>query len=150
MPSGRDGYRAHSNGEEDIGFLNEATPVAHHILLPDTSLEAHRRDALRQFTIAVQPTRILEYADDGVASIEPHVFYVPLLTNQKALDPFILIATSTMIVSNHDINHGLVPSANCHGFPPMDKWRFVFIMPPDLTLRSLRPWALDMRLLSSC
>lgn len=116
-----------------------------HILLHDKSLEVSRKHALKQqLMVKINPSAIEEYSDDVLASIKPDVFYVPESTNRKALDSFtwidgILYIFQFTIAPNHRINRGPVDFAEKHGFPPMDDWRFVFVIPPNLTLISPRP-----------
>jgi hypothetical protein len=81
--------------------------------------------------------------------IEPNIFYVLEATNQSALDSFILLDDvlyifQITIKSTHNINHGLIKSANNYGFPPMDRWQLVFIIPPNHTLMVPQPWRLAM------
>ena len=93
------------------------------IHLRDTSLEISRRQASSQLvSVDIQPSETLEYMDDGLESLEPNVFYVPEKTNKSALDSFILIDDILYIFQMtikpiHDINHGLIDSADHHDFP---------------------------------
>jgi hypothetical protein len=125
-----------------------------HVFLYDQSLETSRQQALRQpAPVDIEPSKTLEYTDDGLQSLEPNVFYVPEKTNESAIDFFILVDDFLYIFQmtirhRHDINHGLMDSADRYGFPPMDKWRFVFIIPPNLLLRVPQPWKLKLRSLS--
>ena len=48
----------------------------------------------------------------------------------------------------HDINRGLIDSADRYHFPPRAKWRFVFIIPPNLVLAVPQPWKLALWSLS--
>ena len=125
-----------------------------HEQLRDRSLEISRRQALNQrVSVDIQPSKTLEYMDDRLESLEPNVFYVPEKSNKSALDSFILVGGilyifQMTIKSTHDINRGLIDSANRHNFPPMDKWRFVFIIPLNLLLKVPQPWTQELRSLS--
>lgn len=125
-----------------------------HIHLHNKLLEASRQRALQQkIVIHVNPSQTLEYTDDGLSSIEPDIFYVPELTNQVALDLFILLngllfLFQFTIAGTHDIKPGLVDFlATCQDIPPMDKWRFVFILSPNSTVICPQPWRLELRTL---
>lgn len=124
-----------------------------HVLLRNRSLEASRQQAFQQaLTVCVKPSWTLEYTDDGPSSIESDVFYVPELSNQVALDSFILLNGFLYIFQftigeKHDIKLGLVDFATRLDLPSMDKWRFVFILPPNSTLVCPQPWRLEMHTL---
>ena len=107
----------------------------------------------QRLAVKIQPKKTLEYKDDGLQSIESDVFYVPSLDNQTAFHSFILLDNllyifQMTIASSHDINQGLITVANSYSFPPREKWRFVFIIPPNLTLSVPQPWKLNLRSLS--
>lgn len=125
-----------------------------HIYLHNASLEISREQALgQQVSVDIQPSKTLEYMDDGLKSLEPNVFYVPKKTNQSAFDSFILVNGIIYIFqmttgTKHGINHGLVDSAHRFHFPLRDKWRYVFIIPPQLVLTVPQPWKLALRSLS--
>lgn len=116
-----------------------------HITLRNTSLEIFRQEALtQQFTVEIKPSETIEYTEDSIPSIKSNIFYVPELNNQKAFDSFIMLdgflyIFQFTIASTHDINHGLIDFAINHGFPPIDKWRFVFVIPHNLTMTSPQP-----------
>jgi hypothetical protein len=123
-----------------------------HILLRNASLEASRQQALqgRQFLLIPQCSPI-EYTDDGPSSITPNVIYVPELTNQVALDSFIVVSGLLFMLQftigeEYDIKPGLVDFiGKCPGLPSMENWRFIFIHPPNHTLVCPQPWRLEMR-----
>jgi hypothetical protein len=125
-----------------------------HILIHNRALEASRRKALNQWRrVDIHSTHIHEYTDDGLQSIEPNTLYIPEATNQKALDSFILLDGLLYIFQiavgpKHDIDQGLINVADQFSFPPMDRWCFVFIVPPNTTLTVSRPWRLALRDLS--
>ena len=124
-----------------------------HIIIHNPALEARRQHVSNRLEVNIHPNRTLEYTDNGLQSIEPNVFYVPEVTNQKAFDSFILLDGLLYIFQitvglKHDINHGLLDVADKYGFPPRNQWRFVFIIPPNITLTVPRPWRLALRDLS--
>ena len=124
-----------------------------HIIIHNPALEARRLKVLNSFDVNIHPNRILEYSDNGLQSIEPNVFYVPEMTNQKAFDSFVLLDGLLYIFQitvgvHHDINRGLIDVADKSSFPPRDQWRFTFIIPPNMTLTVPRPWRLALRDLS--
>ncbi|KAF9517784.1 hypothetical protein BS47DRAFT_1482992 [Hydnum rufescens UP504] len=87
----------------------------------------------------IRPDDCQEYADDELSSIIPNVMYVPQSTNEKVIDPFILVdgilyVFQFTIASKHEINHRLAKVGDKHGFPTVSPWRFVFIIPPNVTL----------------
>ncbi len=121
-----------------------------HIVIHNSALEARRLKVSNGIEVDIHPNRILEYTDNGLQSIEPNVFYVPEMTNQKAFDSFVLLDGLLYIFQitvgmHHDINHGLIDVADKYSFPPRDQWRFVFVIPPNMTLTVPRPWRLALR-----
>ena len=82
-----------------------------HVYLQNASLETSREQALgQQVSVDIQPSKTLEYMDDGLKSLEPNVFYVPKKTNQSGFDPFILVDGISYIFqmttgTKHGINH---------------------------------------------
>ena len=124
-----------------------------HSLLRNDTLEVSRQKAFKEpVPIHVMPSQVLEYMDDGPKSIESGVFYVPELTNQVALDSFILLNGDLHVFQftvgkTHDIKPGLVDfTKKTHlNLPSMDRWRFVFIIPHNLTLICPRPRSLELR-----
>ncbi|KAF8340042.1 hypothetical protein F5887DRAFT_1160464 [Amanita rubescens] len=129
-----------------------------HISLPNATLEAARQQALRKPQSLNIPEHlpIVEYTDDGPSSIESNVLYLPELTNQVALNSFILTNDLLYIFqfsvgSVHDIKPGLIDFIRkCYGPPSMDKCRFVFIHPPNHTLICPQPRRLEMQELHPC
>jgi hypothetical protein len=125
-----------------------------HVYICNTSLEKSHQQALgQQFSVNIQPSKTLEYMDDGIESLEPNVFYILENTNQLAFDSFILVDDILYIFQMtvkpiHDINHGLVESTHHYHFPSRDEWHFVFIIPPNLVLAVPQPWKLVLRSLS--
>ncbi|KAM6503263.1 hypothetical protein JOM56_000206 [Amanita muscaria] len=125
-----------------------------HTVLCNPLLEAARQQALdQQISVEIRPKTTVEYTDEGLRSIEPNIFYVPALTNQTALDSFILLdgflyIFQTTVASSHGIDQGLVAIADSCNLPSKERWRFVFIMPPDLILSVAQPWRLDRQSLS--
>jgi hypothetical protein len=146
------------NGQKKVSGTGKWAPRpqwhSSHVHLHDASLEISRLQALSQrVSVDIQPSKMLESMDDGLESLEPNVFYVPEKTNKSALDSFILVGDILYIFQMtikpiHDINHGLVDSADRHKFPPRAKWRFVFIIPPNSVLKVPQPWKRELRSLS--
>jgi hypothetical protein len=105
-----------------------------------TKLEVLRQQALQsKLSVKIAPSRTHEYTDTGLGSIVPNVFYVPEKENEKALDSFILLDGILYILQftialNHGIKSGLIKLGEVPGIPPMDSWRFVFIIPPNQIL----------------
>ena len=124
-----------------------------HMLLRNRTSEEARQLALQeQKSLNISPgLHIEEYPDNGPSSITPGVIYLPQSSNQVALDYFILMNDLLYIFQfsigkEHDIKPGLLDFMDkCPGFPPMDKWRFVFIHPPNHTLISPQPRKLELR-----
>ncbi|KAF8627245.1 hypothetical protein AX15_004464 [Amanita polypyramis BW_CC] len=123
-----------------------------HVFLHNATLEAARQQALqeRQSLNIPRDLPIEEYTDDGLSSIMPDVIYVPELTNQVALDSFILTKDLLYIFhfsigKDHDIKPGLIDFIRkCPGPLSMDKCRFVFIHPPNHTLICPQPRKSEM------
>jgi hypothetical protein len=146
------------NGQRQTSGTGKRTPLpqwhSSHVYLRNTSLETSREQALdQQVSVDIQPSKTLEYMDDGLKSLEPNVFYVPAKTNQSAFDSFILVDGVIYIFqmttrTKHGINSRLVDSAHRFHCPSRDKWRFVFIIPPKLDLTVQQPWKLALRSLS--
>ncbi|KAF8803644.1 hypothetical protein BYT27DRAFT_7214616 [Phlegmacium glaucopus] len=128
-------------------FLNLANPwsliaVAYHMLFPDKALEASQKALEGQLALNIHPICTEEYTDGGIGirPIEPSVLYVPDLMNQVAIDSFILLDNilylfQITIALTHDIKHGLINLAKDLDFPPLNKWCFVFIIPPKIYLK---------------
>jgi hypothetical protein len=123
-----------------------------HAFLNNLTLEQSRQKALQQdISIDTEPSRTDEFPDNGPLFIASNVFYVPEATNHEALDSFILL-DGRLIIFQFTVGktHGIKPGLlrffeKCKGAPPMSKWRFVFIIEPNLTLISPQPWRLDLR-----
>ena len=123
-----------------------------HLSLDNVSLEASRQEVLEQvLTINIHPSETLEFTKDGPSHIVPDVFYVPEVTNHEVLDSFLLLNGCLYIFQftlgkNHGIKSGLIRFLEKYpGVPPMEEWRFVFVIEPNLTLVCPQPWPLKMR-----
>ena len=124
-----------------------------HVLLCNGTLEEACQLALQeQKSLNISPgLHIEEYPDNGPSSITPGVIYLPQLSNQVALDYFILMNDLLYIFQfsigkEHNIKPGLLDFMDkCPGFPSMDKWRFMFVHPPNHTLISPQPRKLELR-----
>ena len=85
------------------------------------------------------------------APIVPDIFYVPEASNYPAHDSFLLLHGLLLIFqftigSKHSIKPKLIHFLEqCAGVPPMEKWIFVFVIPPSLTLTCPQPR--DLKLL---
>jgi hypothetical protein len=121
-----------------------------HSPLCNASLEESRQHALQQrLVITVRPSRTVEYPDAGLSLIAPGIFYVPEPANKVALNSFImadgfLYIFQFTIASVHDTKR-LDFLEKCQGIPPMDNWRFVFVIPPDLALTTPQPSLFKLR-----
>ncbi len=91
-------------------------------------------------TLDVCPSHTCEYTDKDLPELDPEedVYYVPTSENVVALDSFILHGGRLYMFQftcsdAHDIKAGLVSRfAGCTKFPPLDKWRFIFVIPHDI------------------
>ena len=117
-----------------------------HLPIADLTLEGFRQEAIKQGTkILIDPSLALEYDEGGPESIASNVYYVPKLTNTVALDSFMLQDGCLYIFQfsvghKHSIKEGLLNfQPRCTNLPPIDQWRFVFIIPPDLILKCPYP-----------
>jgi hypothetical protein len=117
-----------------------------HLLIADPTLEGFRQEAIKQGTkILINPSEVLEYGEGGLEYIASNVYYVPELTNTVALDSFILQDGRLYIFQftvghEHGIKKGLLKfQPRCTNLPPIDQWRFVFIIPPNLILKCPYP-----------
>jgi hypothetical protein len=117
-----------------------------HVSLTNNTLEAARKQALSQSqTIQFPATTIQEFKTDDVLSLLERVFYVPVSENQEALDAFLLLdgilyILQFTVAQNHSIKLGVVEFLQkCQHVPPLEKWKFVFLIPPGLTLLCAEP-----------
>jgi hypothetical protein len=100
----------------------------------------------QQFTVDIQPSKTLRYADDGLGSLEHNVFYVPEKTNKSVFDSFILVDDFKIRTRDQRWTHRLRRPLL---FPPRKKWRLVFIIPANLVLTDPQPWKVKLRSLSA-
>jgi hypothetical protein len=123
-----------------------------HVFLSNPALETSRQQALQQCVIIdTKPFRTEEFTEDGPASIEPNVLYIPEAMNHAALDSFILI-NGLLIIFQFTIGlkHGIKPLrffGQYPTLPAMSMWRFVFVIPPNLRVVCPQQWSLDLRTL---
>ena len=121
-----------------------------HIPLANKSLNKLRKRA-QHFKIDIPDPKMVEYGEKGPSSIRANVLYLPKLTNQVALDSFILFENFLYIFQftiskHHDIKAGLVNwYERCSGVPPMTRWRFVFVIGPNQYLTCPQPRLLNLR-----
>jgi hypothetical protein len=118
-----------------------------HVPLSNATLEASRQEARQQRLWVIIPRCWpIEYSDGGPPFITSDVLYVPEMTNQVALDSFIIINGLLYILQftvarDQGMNPGLIDFVGkCSGLPSVDDWRFIFIHPPNHTLVCPRPW----------
>lgn len=116
-----------------------------HTSLGNKTLEARRQEALQQLQkIEIHPFETEEF-DTDIVFIREGVFYVPKSDNEEVLDSFIVIdgilyIFQFTIAGNHFIKPGFLTFfGKCQGIPPMEKWRFVFVIPPGLTMTCPEP-----------
>ena len=117
-----------------------------HVPLTDKAMEAEREQALFQSQkIQFSPTTIREFKTDSVLSLVERIFYVPASEMQEALDSFLLLDGILYILQfnvgqNHSIKQGFVGFLQkCQHVPPLEEWKFVFLIPPGLTLLCREP-----------
>jgi len=131
-----------------------------HTSLSNKILEAKRQQAeLRSQMIQIPRITTREFKTNEVLFLAEHVFYVPRSDNQEALDAFLLVNGVIYIFQftvgkEHTIKPGFVEFfQKCHHVPPMEEWKFVFVIPPGLTLtcpepnsqlRSLIPYSAEL------
>ena len=117
-----------------------------HVSLPNETLEAARQQALhRSQTIQFPATTTHEFKANEALSLLDDVFYVPVSENQEALDAFLLLHGILYILQftvgqKHDIKPGFVKFLQkCRNVPPLEEWKFVFLIPPGIMLRCPEP-----------
>jgi hypothetical protein len=125
-----------------------------HVLLNNLVLENSRQQALSQSRkIDTKPSGTKAFTDNGPSSIVPNVFYIPEASNHEALNAFILFDGDLFIFkfqftigAKHGIKPGLLSFFKPYlNLPLISHWRFVFIIPHNLTLTCLQSWCLDLR-----
>ena len=111
-----------------------------------SKLEPKRPEAhLQSQTIQIPPTTTKEFNSNEILSLCERVFYVPISNNQEALDAFLLLdgilyIFQFTVAKDHSIKPGFVEFfQKCHHVPPMKDWKFVFVIPPGLTLSCPEP-----------
>ena len=116
-----------------------------HVHLLNEQLEASRQEALqRKQSVCIPMFPSIEYRD-GPLTIKSGFVYVPDLTNQVALDSFVAIdgllyLFQFTIGGEHGVKAGLIDFlSKCSGVPHKAQWRFIFILPPNLTLVCPQP-----------
>ena len=123
-----------------------------HSALPNTTLEDLRRKTLKKrLHVRIQPSCTFEYPCTGPSSIKPNVSYVPEISNEAAMDSFIVLDSflyifQFTIAAKHDIKPGLINFfEKCRDVPCREAWRFVFVIPPDQVLTCPQPRSLKLR-----
>jgi hypothetical protein len=134
---------------------SEKMPQWHssHMFLSNTPLEASRQRALgQQLKLRIYPTQTIEFTSNPLP-IVPGIFYVPEAPNHPAYGSFLLLDNHFIIFQfTIGFKHGIKPKLihfleKCAGIPPMEKWIFVFVIPPGLTLKCPQPRDLKLRAL---
>jgi hypothetical protein len=117
-----------------------------HASLTNETLEAQCQQALRRSeAIQFPPATTQEFKADEILSLREGVFFVPVSGDQEALDAFLLLHGILYILQftvgqNHDIKPGFVKFLQkCQNVPPLEKWKFVFLIPPGTTLLCPEP-----------
>ncbi|KAF8525514.1 hypothetical protein BU17DRAFT_62666 [Hysterangium stoloniferum] len=109
-----------------------------HIPLSNPERKQLRVQAVEE-GLSITPIQTIEYMESELDTILSDVFYVPGRYNQVAIDSFILSNGKLYLfqfttAQNHPIRSGIINYAAKHNFPKQEDWRFVFIIPPGLTL----------------
>jgi hypothetical protein len=97
----------------------------------------HKANSSSQYQIPIDfIPKLFEYSKLELEKIIPDSFYVPMLTNQVAVDSFIVhdeyfYIFRFTIASEHAIKSGIVSllSQYSESLPAETKWRFVFVIP---------------------
>jgi hypothetical protein len=116
-----------------------------HVSLTNETLEAARQQALhRSQTIQFPATTTQEFKANDALSLLDGVFYVPVSETQEPLDAFILLNGILYILQftvgqKHSIKPGFVEFLQKCQHPPLEEWKFVFLIPPGLTLLCPEP-----------
>jgi hypothetical protein len=97
----------------------------------------HRRKSMQpEFSIDIQPARVIAYPGPSLETIEPGAYYILESENQNVNsfimvdDIFYLFRFSTQIASTHPIEPGILSFLSQESLPPKTEWRFVFVVPP--------------------
>ena len=88
-------------------------------------------------TLDVNPADTYEYGDQEFREFDPkpNIYYIPKMTNDEALDSFILYGEHLFIFQftvskQHNIETGYISRFTaCDKFPQPSNWRFIFIIP---------------------
>ena len=131
-----------------------------HTSLSSKTLEAKRQQAQRRSqAIQIPPTTTREFKANEVLSLAEHVFYVPISDNQEAPDTLLLINGILYIFQftvgkEYTIKPGFVEFLRkCRHVPPMEEWKFVFVIPPgsmliypepNSQLRNFNPYSAEL------
>ncbi|SRR6266702_1484046 len=99
-----------------------------------------------EFSIDIQPVRVITYPGSSLETIEPGAYYVPESENQDqvAFDSFIM-ANDILYIFQFSIvpNHSIEPEILCFflrgSLPPRMEWRFVVVVPPRSKISCPQP-----------
>lgn len=135
---------------DDIHSSRILAPITPSVQLRLSAQLQPYNPALELCRLKVLRSTSAQTISSNIQSIEPNVFYVPKMTNQKAFDSFVLLDDFLYIFQItvgmwHDINHELIDVADKYSFPPRHQWRFVFIIPPNMTLTVPQPQRLTLQ-----
>jgi hypothetical protein len=98
------------------------------------------REVVSVTTVEVHPSTARVYEGQELDPEPGIYYYIPRKSNQVALDSFILYETifymfQFTVSEAHSINDGLISQfAERVKLPPMDKWRFIFIISDNVKL----------------
>ena len=113
-----------------------------HITLENPELEELRQQLQKPaLTVTIPKPTVCEYSASTLGRVEPNIFYLPSMDNQKAVDSFILRDGKVYIfqftvAGQQDINDGILTFTKDLGFPDHKDWNFVFFIPPNHTVIS--------------
>jgi hypothetical protein len=134
-----------------------------HASLTNEILEGEREQALnRSQTIQIPPTTTEEFKADDIMSLREGVFFVPASGVEEALDAFlflngILYILQFTVGQEGSIKPGVVEFLQkWQHVPPLEEWKFVFLIPPGIMLlcpepqlsclRNLNPYSAELDL----
>jgi len=124
--------------EDSLSAMSKYRWHSSHKKLANTCLEKLRCEALQQAKrFNMVPTSIFFYDENKAYDIRPSAYYIPLGSNQVALDSFVIKNDVLYIFQftagkTHDVKDGLISFLKkCQNIPAFRNWRFIFMMPQD-------------------
>lgn len=111
-----------------------------HLPFEDLMMERLRQKTLCQVvTLNIRPSTVYEYNDQDLKGLNltPGVYYLPSTQNMIALDSFIfhggfLYLFQFTISGEHKIDAKFTSLFTHTNFPPISKWRIIFVIPDDV------------------